>query len=469
MNIDDGEFVVAVSHVVLVLFQQFFFVSVASNAKKQAEKDGGANAKTKATAAASVKVKMTPIVGKMDFVGAVIGKKKLPPAVIDDSTVEAKMPSDVPRKNEAKPPASKKVAQKEGGDADKKKPAVDDGAVALIPNDSTAGNKPSAVQGSNTAASVVVAAKRNDDSKKTDTKDGATVDTSTDVDVLASSAVVTPPSDNEQETEAANEKETQATKEKEFSLKQLLTDAENDTSLFTSEENTKKIRSYMTQTKSHMSRCSKLEERFFKCLEQHPVTSPLARFTSDKDGSNRRRVFYKEVAGEKDEKKERTLNLCLVVFAEKLRKDEKSVPKALLDSARTEEEKQILRMYQPNSLGTMHRQLFAHFKRNGIEYCQADFKHGKSGSFYAYWKHKMAEAAKVIDNYGRAPKRSEFDEDEDYKLRNCANPPWNFNEYNDLLHLIVWQLLTQFMLRGAQEVSFGVVFWGGIENFNVCS
>ena len=64
----------------------------------------------------------------------------------------------------------------------------------------------------------------------------------------------------------------------------------------------------------------------------------------------------------------------------------------------------------------------------------------------------MADAAKYIDNYGRAPMRSAYNYNEDYKLRNCANLPWDLNNYNNLLTLLIWQLLTDFMLCGSLEV-----------------
>ena len=68
---------------------------------------------------------------------------------------------------------------------------------------------------------------------------------------------------------------------------------------------------------------------------------------------------------------------------------------------------------------------------------QGDFKNGSAGSYCAYWKSKMADAAKVIDDYGRMPRRSAFDKDKEYKLQNMTNLLQNFNEYNNILSLFV--------------------------------
>ena len=64
----------------------------------------------------------------------------------------------------------------------------------------------------------------------------------------------------------------------------------------------------------------------------------------------------------------------------------------------------------------MHRQLFAQFWKNGVEFSQGDFKHGGAGTFHAYWKTKMAKAAKVVDSHGCALMRLSYDHNEDYKL-----------------------------------------------------
>ena len=114
-----------------------------------------------------------------------------------------------------------------------------------------------------------------------------------------------------------------------------------------------------TQTKRHMNKCAQVEEQFFQILEDHPTLYRLAEFTTEGSILEPKRVFYSKLAGPKDEVKHRLLNICLLVFAEKLCKP--NVPKKQLEMAKTEEEREQMTMYQPNSLGTMHRQLFAQF------------------------------------------------------------------------------------------------------------
>ena len=236
-------------------------------------------------------------------------------------------------------------------------------------------------------------------------------------------------------------------------LTNLVVKAENNKSLFTDETTTSTIRNMFSQTKGHMSRTARLEERFFQTISENETLRPLTEMVFDGEGRKPKRLFYKLLGGPRNEDKKKMINMCLVVFGEKLRKEKSHGLEKKIEAARCDKEKENLSMYQPSTLGTMHRQLFANFRRNGIEFSQSDFKHGGAGTFHAYWKNKMAEAARYIDNYGRTPMRSSYDVDEEYKLRNSANPPWNLGEYNDILALLVWQMITSFMLRGALEVS----------------
>lgn len=145
-----------------------------------------------------------------------------------------------------------------------------------------------------------------------------------------------------------------------------------------------------------------------------------------------------------------------MVFGKTLRK--KTVKKKLLDTARTQAEKDALYQYAPSTLSTMHKQLFSEFCRNGIAYSQQDFSTCKHGSYHAYWRNEMAVTAKVLPNYGKLTHHSAYDPEEDFKLRNNAQPPWNFDDFNDLLLLFVWQVMTCFMLRDRHEVSYFKLF-----------
>ena len=70
-------------------------------------------------------------------------------------------------------------------------------------------------------------------------------------------------------------------------LKDLVVKAENNKALFSNEANTTKIRSMYSQTKAHMSRSAKLEERFFKALSENESLRKLSEFVHDDDGRNR--------------------------------------------------------------------------------------------------------------------------------------------------------------------------------------
>ena len=60
--------------------------------------------------------------------------------------------------------------------------------------------------------------------------------------------------------------------------------------------------------------------------------------------------------------------------------------------------------------------------------------------------------AKIIDNYGRLSNRIAYDPDKAIKLWCNAQPKWDLDEYFDILYLLIWQLLTFFMLRDRKEI-----------------
>lgn len=238
-------------------------------------------------------------------------------------------------------------------------------------------------------------------------------------------------------------------------LKQIFLAADNDTALYKDEETTKAIRGMTSQTKRHVRQCDTQEKKFFAALEATPSLRKLAEWRQDEIG-RKHRVFYLLISGPKDSYKYDVLNMCLVAYGTSLEKA--NVKRQTLAKARNENHKKAMKTLQPSTLSTYFKQLFSRFAQNGILFTKSDYKNAGAGSFHAVMKDIMGNACNYIDDYGRCPKRSDYDPKEDYKIRNCANPPWDLTDYNDLLDITVWQILTYFMLRGSREVRFFLLF-----------
>lgn len=239
------------------------------------------------------------------------------------------------------------------------------------------------------------------------------------------------------------------------SLKSIYVSAEKNNALYGNMERTLEIRETTSQSKKHVKLCDKQEAKFFRFLSENETFRRLADFHVD-DVGRKKRIFYILLSGPKDDYKYDVLNMCLTVFAENLTKE--SVKKSQIRNAKNKNHEAAIKMLQPNTISTYFKALFAQFHRNGIEYTQLDYKNGGPGTYTAVVKGKMANACKHIDDYGRSPNRSDYDPEEDYKLRNCASPKWDFDNYDDILALTVWQVLTNFMLRGSREVRFCLFF-----------
>ena len=94
-------------------------------------------------------------------------------------------------------------------------------------------------------------------------------------------------------------------------------------------------------------------------------------------------------------------------------------------------------MYDPTNLmsnfktppiKTYLKLIFAEFRRRGIMMQQRDFKNFPN-SYRDDWNVRFENAAEHRSDYGSAPNRPRWDPDENRKLRDNANPPWNLNQY----------------------------------------
>jgi hypothetical protein len=98
------------------------------------------------------------------------------------------------------------------------------------------------------------------------------------------------------------------------------------------------------------------------------------------------------------------------------------------------------------------RSLFAVFAKGHIRLALHDYEN-TPGSFFALWKERMVNAARLRPNFACNPSRAFFDPNEDWKLRYKASPEFDiYGNFDDLMSVFYWVLATDFMLRGTKEV-----------------
>jgi hypothetical protein len=107
--------------------------------------------------------------------------------------------------------------------------------------------------------------------------------------------------------------------------------------------------------------------------------------------------------------------------------------------------------YQPGTLKTYHKQIFAEFKRNGI-LIEQKLLTKRPGNYDQLWRERMEEAVKHRSDYATLPKQAIVEVNENVLLRTKANPPWNFDLFEDVMDLFVFVGMKIFILRASKEV-----------------
>ena len=130
--------------------------------------------------------------------------------------------------------------------------------------------------------------------------------------------------------------------------------------------------------------------------------------------------------GVKTKSKNRIINTCLMLVAQKLRlksSDENLdwsnfwIDSSLFTKAHGKA------CYQPNVTSLFHCQLFKYFHDKGILYSLAhDFNY--KGGFQAYWTALWQLVKEKRPDFGELPNKASFDPEADFKIQNNANPPY---------------------------------------------
>jgi hypothetical protein len=90
-------------------------------------------------------------------------------------------------------------------------------------------------------------------------------------------------------------------------------------------------------------------------------------------------------------------------------------------------------------------------KRNGILIEQKLLKNLR-GNYKELWDERMNEAVKHRSDYATLPNQAIVQHNENDLLRTNADPPWDFNSFDDLLYLFMFLGMKIFILRASKEV-----------------
>ena len=181
-------------------------------------------------------------------------------------------------------------------------------------------------------------------------------------------------------------------------------------------------------------------QRFLDVLCRHRHYRGLAKLMVDPERSDGLKVpkLFVALRGAKAPRKLGLLNSLLAIFCMNLRmagyvkgRDDPHDPKF---------------HYQPNTTGKVLNHLFACLRANGVCIGQTDLK-GR-GSYQAYLEWIWKKTAKARPEFGRLPKRASVCMDDQYHIRNLADPPLNpFQVFKDLLMLFFYSLCRNISFR----------------------
>ena len=80
----------------------------------------------------------------------------------------------------------------------------------------------------------------------------------------------------------------------------------------------------------------------------------------------------------------------------------------------------------------------------------------RPGNYHELWSERMNIAVIHRADYATLPKQAIVQLNENCLLRSKASPEWNFESFDDLMHLFVFVGMKIFILRASKEVRFCV-------------
>ena len=223
---------------------------------------------------------------------------------------------------------------------------------------------------------------------------------------------------------------------------------------------------------SYIAQKKKSFRRFVDTMRMHPLLAPLAEVTGN-DGPNVKIKLFEIIGGMPDENKKKLLNNICINYACGLKMElSKELIAALRKNSDLPEEQLskidpvfhpelakkhpeiAKRMYQPSTIQTFLKHIFAVLHMNGIYIQQKEFNN-YPGSYLLYWTLAFKYAASIRADFGTRPNRAQVEKDGDLKVRKAISEGKLdiTSNYTHCLMYLVWMLSCSFGTRGSKEVS----------------
>ena len=202
---------------------------------------------------------------------------------------------------------------------------------------------------------------------------------------------------------------------------------------------------------SHLRKITGTLWKFFDIIATHPKLKYLSEFYFDQTIQKDRRVFYRVLGGVRSDAKKSLINTCLTYYFMNLFMKGHDVKYG------ASSDKDVAKGRYKMSVQILFcKHIFRTFKTEGIAYEKADFK-GMEGSSLAFTSDEGKKTIQERPDYGDR-KVTAFDVEADEKLGNNAFPKWSLEKFLDVQYLLIFQIRSCWILRGANDVSHHSTF-----------
>jgi len=234
-----------------------------------------------------------------------------------------------------------------------------------------------------------------------------------------------------------------------------------------------RIAGMTSQSKAYQAQKERSFNKFVESMRKHELFAPLAEESQTLGPSGKLRIkLFDYIEGMPTLPKKKLINNVCINHAKHMKMDVPEEDDVIAESVPGKAAKKLSeidpvfhpeeaaanpsvanRMYQPNTVTTKFKHIFAIFASNGCMIGQKDFINFP-GSYQLYWTVAYKYTAAIRDDFGKRPNRAQVEMDGDLKIRKAiAEGKLDIsNNYEHCLMYITYLLSYMAGTRGSNEV-----------------